>query len=346
MSKHHHRQTASSSESASGSAPATATLRNAVDDYTSVQQADASDKRQQYRKIVTNYYDLATKFYEFGWGSCFHFAPRRNGEELEASILRHEHFLADQLGLKPAMHVLDVGCGIGGPMRNLARYSGARFTGVNINAHQLGRAEQLTPADLQSQCEFLLCDFMQLSSVAGRFDAAINIEAMAHAPDKTAAFREVFSVLHPGAGFAGYEWCLTERFDGSNPAHRQIRDDIMVGSGLPHIASQTEVCSALRTAGFELLEARDLAFEADAETPWYRALQSRDLRLASLPRTPVGRAITNLVLGVGEKLHLVPAGARAVSSFLNTGADALVKGGETGVFTPMYFYLARKPLDN
>lgn len=41
---------------------------------------------------------------------------------------------------------------------------------------------------------------------------------------------------------------------------------------------------------------------------------------------------------------MVPEGTKAVSTLLNVGADALVEGGESGVFAPMFFFLARKPL--
>ncbi|THU71639.1 hypothetical protein C4D60_Mb04t03570 [Musa balbisiana] len=57
--------------------------------------------------VVNKYYDLATSFYEFGWGESFHFAPRWKGESLRESIKRHEHFLALQLGLKPGMKELN-----------------------------------------------------------------------------------------------------------------------------------------------------------------------------------------------------------------------------------------------
>ncbi|KAG6744851.1 hypothetical protein POTOM_051491 [Populus tomentosa] len=43
-------------------------------------------------------------------------------ESLRESIKRHEHFLALQLGLKKGQKVLDVGCGIGGPLREIARF--------------------------------------------------------------------------------------------------------------------------------------------------------------------------------------------------------------------------------
>ena len=74
-------------------------------------------------------------------------------------------------------------------------------------------------------------------------------------------------VLRPGACFAGYDWCLTEKFDSANAEHRRIKNDIMVGDALPDIASTSQVSAALQTAGFELLDARDRAPEADPECP-------------------------------------------------------------------------------
>lgn len=136
---------------------------------------------------------------------------------------------------------------------------------------------------------------------------------------------------------------MTEKFDSGNRKHREIKHDIMVGDALPEIPLTTEVSQALLEAGFELLDAHDRAVCSDPETPWHRALQGRDLSLASIPRTPVGRALTNLILWVGESVRLAPKGSRAVSTLLNTAADALVEGGKAGVFTPMYFFLARKP---
>ena len=317
-------------------------VKSVVDGYTAIYDAGLKSRKERYQSLVNHYYDLVTDFYEFGWGQSFHFAPRRRGESFKASLIREQHFLADRLALKPGMHVLDVGCGVGGPMGNLASYSGASFVGINNNAYQIERAKVHT-RDVESLCRFILGDYMQIPEDDDRYDAAFAIESMPHAPDKTAAFREIFRVLRPGACFAGHEWCLTEDFDPGNAEHLRIKNDIMVGNALPDIALTSEICTALRMAGFELLEAQDRAPESDPETPWYRALQGRDLTLSSIPRTPIGRALTNLTLRVLERLRVVPEGARTVSTLLNAGADTLVEGGESGVFTPMYFFLARKP---
>ena len=317
-------------------------VKSTVDGYTAIYDAGPEGRKERYRSFVNRYYDLVTDFYEFGWGRSFHFAPRRKGESFNASLLRHQYFLAERLSLKPGMQVLDVGCGVGGPMANLARHTGASFFGINNNAYQVERAK-LHTRDVESLCRFIHGDYMQIPEGDERFDAAFAIESMPHAPDKTAAFREILRVLRPGACFAGYDWCLTDGFDPGNAEHQRIKNDIMVGDALPEIASASEVCTALRSAGFELLDAGDRAVESDPETPWYRALQGRDLTLSSIPRTPFGRAVTNLTLRVGERLRLFPEGARAVSTLLNAAADALVEGGKTGTFTPMFFFLARKP---
>ena len=317
-------------------------IKSTVEGYAALHEADLERRKEDYRSLVNSYYDLVTDFFEFGWGKSFHFAPRRRGESFKASLLRHQHYLAERLSLGPGMQVLDLGCGVGGPMGNMARHYGASFVGINNNAYQVERAK-LHCRDVRSLCRFIHGDYMQIPEADASYDAAFAIESMPHAPDKAAAFGEALRVLRPGGCFAGYEWCLTDVFDPGNAKHLRIKKDIMVGNGLPDIASTSEVCAALRTAGFDLLEAHDCAPESDPETPWYRALQGRDLSLSSIPRTPLGRALTNLTLRVGEKLRLFPEGARAVSTLLNRGADALVAGGETGVFTPMFFFLARKP---
>jgi sterol 24-C-methyltransferase len=87
--------------------------------------------------MVSSFYDLVTDFYEYGWGQSFHFAPRFTHETFMESIYRAEHFLALRLGLDESKKCVDVGCGVGGPMRNIQRFTGADITGVTINEYQV-----------------------------------------------------------------------------------------------------------------------------------------------------------------------------------------------------------------
>lgn len=320
----------------------------AVDDYRGLHDDEGGGsvekRRANYTTLVNQYYDLATDFYEFGWGQSFHFSTRRAGESFAEGLSRHERYLADALGLRPGMKAIDLGCGVGGPMREIARYSGASVVGVNNNAYQISRGERHTKRQhMERLTSFCKADFMHLPFDDESLDGAYTIEASCHAPDKVALFREVLRTLKPGASFAGYEWCLTPLYDAESPRHRQIKKDIEEGDGLPDIALTTEVDDALKEAGFELVEARDLAPESDPFLPWYLPLTGKELTLRSLPRTPFGRVVTNFATRLMERVHVAPQGTSEVSSFLNRAADALVAGGETGVFTPMYYFHARRP---
>ena len=317
-------------------------VRSVVDDYKTIYGAGEDGRKEQYRSFVNHYYDLVTDFYEFGWGQSFHFAPRHRGESFKDSLLRHQHFIADKAALKPGMQVLDLGCGVGGPMLNIARHSGANIIGINNNAYQIERAKVHTK-DIRSLCRFIKADFMHIPEKDDHYDAVYAIEATPHAPDKTELYREIFRVLRPGACFASYDWCLTDGFDFGNAEHQRIKNAIMIGNSLPNILTTPEVDAALQSVGFDLLDAHDRSCDSDRETPWYRALQGRDFTLSSIPRIPWGRALVNLTLRAGEATRVFPKGSRAVSTLLNRAADALVEGGKSGIFTPMYFVLARKP---
>jgi sterol 24-C-methyltransferase len=305
---------------------------------------DVLARKANYVAVANNFYDLVTDFYRFGWGESFHFAPRKRGESLKASLARCERGLSDVLGLRPGMRAVDIGCGVGGPLCTIGRHSGANIIGVNNNAYQVGKTRRLIAKfGLSDRCEVEKADFMNLPFPPESIDAAYSMEATPHAPDKVAVYRQIFDVLKPGGCFAGYEWCLTPLYDGRKAGHRRLKEGIELGNGLPELATCPEVVHALETAGFEVIETHDAAAESDPETPWYRALQGRDFTVGSLPRTPFGRSLTNIAVRGMEAAGIAPAGTAEVSNLLNVVADQLVEAGSSGIFTPIFFYHARRP---
>ena len=109
------------------------------------------ERKNQYKKLVQNYYSLSTDFFEYGWGQSFHFANRFRGETLSESIQRHESYLALRAQMKPGDKVLDMGCGIGGPLRRIAHLTGAHRTGVTISEYQIHRAKKIGKENKKKQ---------------------------------------------------------------------------------------------------------------------------------------------------------------------------------------------------
>ncbi len=59
------------------------------------------------------------------------------------------------------MKVLDVGCGVGGPAREISKFADVHVTGLNINDYQIQRATRAAAISGQSdQLEFVKGDFM------------------------------------------------------------------------------------------------------------------------------------------------------------------------------------------
>lgn len=281
----------------------------------------------------------------------FHFAPRYKGESFTESIARAEHLLALYLRLDKSKRVADIGCGVGGPLRAIVKFSGAHVTGVNNNPYQLKiAARDAAREGLAEKCAFSRGDFMKLTETfpKNHFDAAYEIEATCHAPDKTACFRQIFEILKPGARFAGYEWCITPKHDPKNADHVRIKEGIEIGNSLPDLATFDDVKNALRGAGFRVVEAFDANETGNSnpnEIPWYIPLRGGDFSVKGFLSTKLGGACTHYALVVLEALRIAPKGTVQISSLLRATQQDLIDGGVAGTFTPSYFFVAEKPLD-
>ena len=302
------------------------------------------ERKADYRNFENTYYDLVTDFFEYGWGQSFHFAPRAEGESFAASLARHEHYIAHRLGLGPGMVAADIGCGVGGPLIEIARFTGARIVGVNNNAMQLERAaKRSAAAGLGHLADFIKSDFMQVDAPDASFDAAYSIEATCCAPDKAGVYGEVYRLLRPGACFAAYEYCMTGPFDPDDPNHSRLKADMEYAGALPDLPRPREIDEALREAGFELLEARDLAADAPPGVPWWEPLAGSGLSVARVRSSAAGRRLTLAMLWPLERLRIVPRGTTRVAGLLDLAAVSIAEAGRLGIFSPMYFVLARKP---
>ncbi|KXH64055.1 hypothetical protein CSAL01_10058 [Colletotrichum salicis] len=292
-----------------------------------------------------------TDFYEYGFGQSFHFARPAAGESFKQSIARHEHYLAHVIDIKKNMKVLDVGCGVGGPAREIAKFTGAYITGLNINEYQVERATRYAvKSKLDKQVQFVQADFMNIPFEDNTFDAVYAIEATVHAPSLQDVYSEIFRVLKPGGVFGVYEWVMTEKYNNEDLRLRKIRIDIEQGDGIANMVKASEAVRAFQAAGFDMIQNEDMAKRPDP-SPWYWPLDAGSWRhaqtvgdlLYTFRMTGLGRAFTHGFLGLMETLRLAPPGMMKMSDSLCVAADALVLGGKEKIFTPMYLMVGRKP---
>ena len=299
-----------------------------------------------------SYYNLATDLYEYGWGSSFHFCRFAYGEPFCQALARHEHYLAAKMCLSDNMSVLDVGCGVGGPAREICKFSGANITGLNNNDYQIERATQYAEKErLSHKLRFVKGDFMQMSFPDNSFDAVYAIEATVHAPNLQGVYEEIYRVLKPGGVFGVYEWLMTDAYDNSNEEHRRIRLGIEHGDGISNMVTISQGLKDIQAAGFELELHEDLADRPD-EIPWYYPL-SAEWKYVRRPfdvymvirMTWWGLLIIHGFIGLMEFLRLFPRGTQKTADMLAIGGLNLVKGGQKKLFTPMYLMVAKKPKD-
>ncbi len=309
---------------------------------------DKNATAYDHAETVREYYDLCSEFMVFGWGESLHFAPLSPRESLEDSKVRHQRLMIDKLELREGMTVIDIGCGIGGPMRRVAREAGVRVVGLNNSEIQLDKAKSLNAeAGLDHLMDYLACSFMDMGAVEDcAFDGGYAIESTCHAPHKAGAFAEIYRVLKPGALFWGQEMCMTDDFDTGDSRHRAIKRELMRGIALRDIETIGEVNLALEAAGFQVVEGRDYAVEEDGPTtPWYQPMETRRGTLGSaLRRTPLGRKSLIGAARLAEVVRVFPKGSADVIGLMDRTAKAYVAGGRAGIFTPLYCFLARKPL--
>lgn len=224
-------------------------------------------RRYQSGDSVATAYDEWTQdgILEFYWGEHIHLghysSPPRSKDFLQAkSDFVHEMVRWGGLDKLPAgTTVLDVGCGIGGSSRILAKDYSFEVTGITISPGQVKRSQELTPPEVSAK--FQQDDAMNLSFADSSFDVVWCIEAGPHMPDKAVFAKELMRVLKPGGILVVADW--NQRDARKKPLvlwERLVMRQLLDQWAHPEFAS---------IEGFaELLEATDLTDGAVQTADW------------------------------------------------------------------------------
>mgnify|MGYP000170233387 FL=1 len=111
--------------------------------------------------------------------------------------------LARAAGLDSSRRVLDVGSGIGGTSRCLAREFGCRVTGIDLTEEYCRTAAMLSARiGLEHLVDYRQGDATNLPFADASFDVVWTEHAAMNIPDKLRLYREMHRVLEPGGTLA------------------------------------------------------------------------------------------------------------------------------------------------
>lgn len=114
--------------------------------------------------------------------------------------------LARAAGLDASMRVLDVGSGVGGTSRCLAKEFGCHVTGIDLTEEYCRAATLLTDkVGLSEFIDYQQGDATNLPFDDGSFDVVWTEHVAMNIPDKPRLYKEMYRVLKPGGTLAIYD---------------------------------------------------------------------------------------------------------------------------------------------
>ena len=131
---------------------------------------------------VKHHYDIGEELYNLFLDkkhrqySCAYFT--KDNESLEDAQQNKINHIIKKLNLRPGQKVLDIGCGWGGMVFEIAKQSKCEVTGISLSENQINycknKAKELK---VDNQVNFRLCDYRE---VKDKFDRIVSVGAFEH----------------------------------------------------------------------------------------------------------------------------------------------------------------------
>lgn len=160
--------------------------------------------------------------------------------------------LAEQMDIARDMHLLDVGCGIGGASRFVAQHYGCRVTGIDLTNAYVRTAEVLAQRlGLAGRVTYRQASALALPFAPATFDGAYMLHVGMNIEDKPSLFAEIRRVLRPGAVLGVYDVMRTGDGTLRFPLHWATT------AATSFVVDAAAYRGALDKAGFDIVKERD-----------------------------------------------------------------------------------------
>ncbi|KAL9124760.1 MAG: hypothetical protein Q9217_005944 [Psora testacea] len=210
---------------------------------------------------IRHHYELCSEYYYSLWGEHIHHGYFLEDKDTkEVAQRRLIQLLLERSQLPAGSMVLDVGCGIGGTSRYLAKEHACKVVGLTISGRQVDMAKQLTAKEAGGGKEEVdtagfvklgdggvryeeldaetMGDYFGITLNKESFDCVWISEAMSHLPDKGLFFRNASALLNAGGKLVVADW-----FKAEDLIDVQLEADIKPiedGMLLPSLCTQSD----------------------------------------------------------------------------------------------------------
>jgi len=227
---------------------------------------------------IRRYYDRhSASFVRFGQGrGSIHRAVWGAGTRTRDDAF---HYVEDQIATlirrfpssSTAVHVVDLGCGIGASLCYLAEQVPIRGSGITLSPSQAAMArEVVADRGLSGRVECLEGDYCALPASIMPADLAYAIESFVHGPDPARFFDQCRRLLKPGGLLV---ICDDMKTGVVSPAATQAIDEFTKGWHINTLLERDALIRLAREAGFEHESTQDL-------TPLLELKRGRDVAIS------------------------------------------------------------------
>ncbi|CAH1265916.1 Hypp3259 [Branchiostoma lanceolatum] len=161
----------------------------------------------------------------------------------------------DKLCIREGDKVLDVGSGIGGPSRFLARATKCHVTACELlpENHDVG-VDLTNRSGMDNGVTHMCGDILTADLGEESFNSIISIQVFLHVNDKAALFKRCFDLLKPGGAMYIEDFYRTKDI---NREEREVLTEFL--NSTDDMATMKETKGLLEDAGFTGIEMKDLS---------------------------------------------------------------------------------------